>query len=77
MVVGGLFLLVHWAMVVYYAASADPYGGYASRVGSDSGTYLFIAVVLAVTIVWAVTLWRHWLLRRFTRRTKRKADHAL
>ncbi len=77
MVVGGVFLLVHWAMVVYYLASGDLYGGYSSRLASDSGTFLFLAMVLGVTIFWAVILWRHWLLRRFTRRTKRKAGHAL
>lgn len=77
MVVGGVFLLVHWAMVVYYLASGDLYGGYSSRLAGDSGTFLFLAMVLAVTIFWAVVLWRHWLLRRFARRTKRKAGHAL
>jgi hypothetical protein len=56
MVVGGLFLLVHWAMVVYYLTSGDLYGGYSSRVGSDSGTYLFIAVVSAVTISMMIRL---------------------
>jgi heme/copper-type cytochrome/quinol oxidase subunit 2 len=65
-------------MVVYYLASGDPWGGYSARAGNDSGTFLFIAMVLAGTIVWTVTLWRNWLLRRFmTRRTKRNAGHAL
>lgn len=75
-IVGGVFLAMCWAMVVYYLASGDPWGGYSSRVGSDSGTYLFIAMVLAATIFWVATLWRHWLLRRFGGRTKRKASHA-
>jgi hypothetical protein len=77
MVVGGVFLVVHWAMVVYYLASGDLYGGYSSRLASDSGTYLFVAMVFGVTIFWAVVLWRHWLLRLFGRRTKTKAGHAL
>ena len=75
-IVGGVFLAVCWAMAAYYFANGDPWGGYSSRMGGDSGTYLFIAMVLAATIFWAAALWRHWLLRRFGRRAKRRAGHA-
>jgi hypothetical protein len=57
-IVGGIFLLLCWGMVVMYFSTGNMYGHknyYNQAVGSIS----FAAACLVGTIVYLVALWRH------------------
>jgi hypothetical protein len=63
-IVGGVFLLLCWGMVLMYFSTGNMYG-HINYYNQSVGSISFAASCLIGTFVYLIALWRHWVSHLF------------